>query len=95
MTTSAEQASQTMIESRKRIDEIDQELVTLLNRRAEYARRIGAAKEVLNEPTYQPRREEQVFTRALTANSGPLEDAAVQRVFERILDETRRLQRVE
>ena len=66
----------------------------MLNRRAEYARRIGAAKEVLYEPTYQPRREEEIFTRAAEANRGPLEDAAVRRVFERILDATRGLQRV-
>ncbi len=95
MTTGPERARDTMIESRRSIDEIDLELVALLNRRAEYARRIGAAKEVLNEPTYQPRREEEIFRRAVEANGGPLEDAAVRRVFERILDETRRLQRVE
>jgi chorismate mutase len=95
MTTDPERASQTMLESRQRIDEIDRELVTLLNRRAEYARLVGAAKQVLNEPTYQPRREEVVLSHAVKTNRGPLEDAAVHRVFERILDETRHLQRVE
>ncbi len=94
MTSGSEHARNTMLESRQRIDEIDPELVALLNRRAEYARLIGAAKEVLNEPTYQPRREEEIFRRAVEANRGPLDDAAVRRVFERILDETRRLQRV-
>ena len=74
MTSGSEHARNKMLESRQRIDEIDPELVALLNRRAEYARLIGAAKEVLNEPTYQPRREEEIFRRAVEANRGPLDE---------------------
>ncbi len=94
MTTDPDCAENTMLASRQSIDEIDLELVVLLNRRAEHVRRIGAAKQVLGEPVYQPRREEEIFSRTVTANHGPLEDGAVRRVFERILDETRRIQRV-
>ncbi len=81
-------------ESRRCIDAIDLELVALLNSRAEQVRLIGEAKAALDEPVYQPQREKEIFAHAVEANQGPLEDGAVRRLFERILDEARRLQRV-
>ena len=80
--------------ARKAIDEIDQELVRLLNARSQQAAEIGRAKQVLGQPIYQPDREEVVFARVLDANRGPLDDEAVRRLFERILDEARRLERL-
>ncbi len=52
-------------------------------------------KRELGLPVYQPDREEQIFGRVIEANAGPLEDAAVRRLFERILDEARRLERMQ
>jgi len=80
--------------AREAIDEIDRELVRLLNSRAGRAAEIGRAKHVLGQPVYQPDREEVVFAQVLGANRGPLDDEAMRRLFERILDEARRLERL-
>jgi len=80
--------------AREAIDDIDQELVRLFNERAQRAAEIGRAKHVMGQPIYQPAREEVVFARALGANRGPLDDEAIRRLFERILDEARRFERL-
>ena len=79
--------------ARRQIDRIDQEIVHLLSARAEQVRAIGNAKHRLGEPVYQPHREEKVFERVIAANHGPLDDGAIRRLFERIIDEARRLER--
>jgi chorismate mutase len=79
---------------RRRIDEIDQQLVALLNERATCALAIGHQKEKVGEPIYQPAREAQVLANVREANQGPLEPEAVTRLFERIIDEARRLERL-
>ena len=81
--------------AREEIDRIDLQLVALLNERARNVGRIGEVKKELGLPVYQPEREEKIFRRVLAANPGPLEDAAVKRLFERIVDEARRLERVQ
>lgn len=78
---------------RARIDEIDAQLVALLNARAACALEIGAIKEQIHEPIYQPAREAAVLANVRAANSGPLNDEAIARLFERIIDEARRLER--
>lgn len=88
------EAAQLAIEvARQEIDEVDLEIVRLLGRRAAAVQRIGGAKQTLGEPVYQPDREERIFSRVLAANEGPLDDGAIRRLFERILDEARRLER--
>ena len=79
--------------ARRQIDRIDGEIVELLSERAENVRDIGEAKRRMGEPIYQPDREEKVFKRVTEANRGPLDDGAVRRLFERIVDEARRLER--
>ena len=79
---------------RRRIDALDLELVTLLNERAACAIAVGRAKQRDALPIYEPDREATVLANVCAANRGPLEAAALQRVFERIIDEARRLQRV-
>ena len=78
---------------RRRIDEIDERLVALLNERAACALGIGAIKERLGLPIYQPAREAEVLAHVGTVNGGPLAGDALVRVFERIIDEARRLER--
>ncbi len=78
---------------RTRIDEVDRELVALLNRRARYVLEIARLKKALGLPIYEPQREEEVFRNVASANGGPLDQAALRRVFERILDEGRSIQR--
>jgi chorismate mutase-like protein len=78
---------------RRRIDELDEELVVLLNGRAACALAIGRLKEQLGLPVYQPAREAEVLAHVSSINKGPLAADALTRVFERIIDEARRLER--
>jgi chorismate mutase-like protein len=78
---------------RKKIDEVDEQLVALLNERARYVLEIGAVKKEMKMPVYEPAREIQIMENIRRWNSGPLADEALQRVFERIIDEGRSIQR--
>jgi chorismate mutase len=79
---------------RRNIDEVDEVLVKLLNQRAKWALEIGVVKKTAAIPIYQPDREAQVLAHVAGANRGPLAAAAIQRLFERIVDESRRLERI-
>ena len=78
---------------RTKIDEIDRRLVDLLNERSRCVVEIGRIKQVSGDALYQPDREKQVLDGAVQANPGPLSDAAIRRLFERILDEARSVER--
>jgi chorismate mutase len=78
---------------RKRIDEIDQRLVKLLNERSKHAVEIGRFKKKLKMPAWQPEREAEILRNVVKSNQGPLDDAAIRRLFERIIDEARALER--
>ena len=78
---------------RRRIDEIDKKLVALLNERSHCALEIGKLKQAANIPLYQPDRENEVLANAERENPGPLSDAAIRRLFERIIDEARAAER--
>ena len=79
---------------RGRIDAIDDQLMRLLNSRSACAVEIGRVKRHLGMAVYQPGREAWILERARSNNPGPLDGGAVQRVFERIIDEGRRLERL-
>jgi chorismate mutase len=79
---------------RRRIDEIDKKLVKLLNERSQCALEIGRIKQESNIPLYQPDRENEVLENAENENKGPLTDAAIRRLFERIIDEARSAERL-
>jgi chorismate mutase len=79
---------------REQIDAVDEQLVVLLNARAAHALAIGRLKEQAHEPVYQPAREAAVLAHVRSVNPGPLDDGAVTRLFERIIDEARRLERL-
>ena len=78
---------------RSKIDQIDRKLVELLNERSRCVVEIGRIKQSSGEALYQPDREKQVLDAAVRVNPGPLPDAAIRRVFERILDEARSVER--
>jgi len=78
---------------RKKIDEIDLKLVKLLNQRCEFAIEIGQQKDKLKIEIYDPRREEDVIGNVRKESTGPLTKEAVKRLFERIIDESRRAER--
>jgi chorismate mutase len=79
---------------RQRIDWIDEQLVRLLNARAECALQVGHFKKASGMPIYQPAREQEVLQNVQRLNTGPLDDGAVKRLFERVIDEARRLERL-
>lgn len=77
---------------RLQIDEIDRALVALLSERARCARTIGRLKREQLLPVVDALRESEVQANIKAANSGPLLTEALQRIFERIIDEMRLLQ---
>jgi chorismate mutase len=79
---------------RRRIDLLDESLVKLLNARAACALEIGRLKREMGIPIYQPTREAEVLRNVEKANLGPLDQPAMKRLFERVIDEARHLERV-
>ena len=79
---------------RRRIDLLDESLVKLLNARAACALEIGRLKRAMDIPIYQPAREAEVLANVERVNSGPLDHAAMKRLFERVIDEARHLERI-
>jgi len=79
---------------RQRMDEIDKKLVELLNERSQCALEVGRLKQAAGIPIYQPARENEVLSNAARNNRGPLTNAAIRRLFERIIDEARSAERV-
>ena len=78
---------------RLQIDRIDDRLVALLNERAACAIEIGKLKRARNLPIHVPEREMEVLRRASAGNRGPLSREAIRRLFERIVDESRSIER--
>lgn len=81
-------------ELRKEIDKIDSNLLKLLNERSSLALKIGEIKKLYKIPVYDPDREKQILERLITENRGPLDKQAIIRLFERIIDEARSLERI-
>ena len=79
---------------RRQIDSLDERLVELLNERAACALEIGHEKTLAGQEVYQPSREAEVLGHVQRINMGPLDDEAMKRLFERIIDEARRLERI-
>ena len=78
---------------RHRIDALDRAILALMNERIECAHVIGQIKKKIGLPVYVPSREEEVLRNVVEANEGPLTAAAARRLFERVIDETRSLER--
>ena len=79
---------------RVRIDALDRELLELLNQRTRIVEEIGQIKQELDMPIYEPRREDDVYRNVTAHNGGPLSEDALKRIFERIIDEMRSLQKM-
>ena len=89
-----EEARARLEEFRVSIDAVDRRIVDLLNERTRVVEEIGRVKRHSDLPIYEPKREEQVFANITGHNHGPLTPEAVRRIFERIIDEMRSIQRV-
>jgi chorismate mutase len=79
---------------REQIDRLDERLLEIFNQRAALALEIGAIKKQQDLPIYDPARESLIFERVKNTNPGPLDDGAIVRLFERVIDESRRLERI-
>ena len=77
---------------RKKIDQIDAKIVTLLNERAFLAQRIGRFKNRNQQEIYAPHREKEILARISQLNSGPLPEASVRAVFREIISGCRSLE---
>jgi chorismate mutase-like protein len=90
-----EEARQKLKEYRVFIDDLDRRIVGLINERTRVVEDIGRVKRDAEMPVYEPEREQQVFDniRSVT-NDDPLAQEAVRRIFERIMEEMRMIQRL-
>jgi chorismate mutase len=87
-------ALKVLTDCRVLIDDVDRRLVSLLNERARVVERIGLAKRKAMLPIYEPKREDEVLQNVTDSNGGPLTPEALRRIFERVIDEMRTVQRV-
>ena len=88
-----ERAEDLIADLRRRIDDLDELLVRTLSARAACALEIGRQKKLLGLEIYQPSREADVLAHVQKINPGPLNNESMKRLFERIIDEARRLER--
>ena len=82
-------------EWRKKIDEIDRQIIRLINERAKCAQEIGKLKRNTDMPIYEPDRERIIFENVRKENQGPLPDLEVRHIYERLIDVMRKLQKEE
>lgn len=89
-----EAGEKALAECRERINELDRQLIDLLNARTRIVQEIGRIKGECGMRIYEPKREEEVLANIEEHNAGPMADDAARRIFERIIDEMRTLQRL-
>ncbi len=82
-------------EWRRKIDELDRQIVRLLSERAIAAQAIGRLKDATDLPVYEPARESVIFENVRKSNPGPLPDIELTHIYERIIDVMRSLQQNE
>lgn len=80
---------------RKKIDELDRQIVALISERASAAQAIGLLKQGSSLPIYEPGREKVIFENVRKANQGPLPDIELTHIYERIIDVMRAMQKNE
>lgn len=80
---------------RRKIDELDRQIVTLISERATAAQAIGRLKRATDLPIYEPNREMTIFENVRKTNPGPLPDMELTHIYERIIDVMRTLQKDE
>ena len=87
------EAQSALAQCRAGIDQVDVKILALLNERTTIVQEVGRIKQEAQLPVYEPNREEKVFANVTDNNQGPLPNDAVRRIFERIIDEMRKVQR--
>src|SRR3954452_18378077 len=79
-------------ELRDAIDAIDGEILRLFTERARLVLRVGEGKKKSGVRVYDPDRERRILERLGKMASEPVDAETVRRVFERIIDESRRIE---
>ena len=85
--------AQALDDFRARIDALDQQILGLLNARAQAAIEIGKLKRSANSVVYVPEREKAVYEKLRARNQGPLPDDAVKCIYREIISCTRSLEK--
>jgi chorismate mutase len=89
-----DEAQDRLEELRILIDDVDRRIVELLNERTRVVENIGRVKREAALPVYEPKREDLVFANVAQCNHGPMPHEALRGIFERIIDEMRKIQRM-
>lgn len=92
---SADERNSLLKKLRKRVDLLDRILVYILNKRTKFSVNIGRIKISLNQPTYVPERERDIIRKITRYNKGPLSNESLERIYERLLDQSRATQKSE
>ncbi len=92
-TSSPASRAPTISALRAKIDKVDQQLVKLMNERAEYAHEIGQVKNNTGVAAYAPAREDEVLARVLALSKGPLPERALRAVFRELISGSRSLEK--
>jgi chorismate mutase len=77
---------------RRSIDEIDSRLLALIEQRVRLVLAVGEYKREHGLAIYDPERERNLIERLTSEARAPLEQGTVRRIFERLIDESRRLE---
>jgi chorismate mutase/prephenate dehydratase len=77
---------------RKKIDQIDEKVVNLLNDRAVLAQRIGQTKSLSNQEVYVPEREQEILHRLAGLGRGPLPSSTIRSIYREIISGCRSLE---
>src|SRR5215213_4842450 len=77
-----------VVNPRTEIDAIDEELLRLLNKRADIALRVGKLKTQGDASLCDRNREREVLSRLCHMNAGPFDDQSIYEIFQRIIDES-------
>lgn len=92
---SKEEKEKLLIHLRNEIDDFDKSIVKYLSKRTVFAILIGRVKRSLKVPTYSPEREKDIAQKVSSYVDEPLSKEAVKRIYERIIDESRAIQKLE
>src|SRR5215217_13320 len=91
-TASMTKENEQVVNPRAEIDAIDDELLGLLNKRADIALRVGKLKTQGDASLCDQNREREVLSRLCHKNTGPFDDQSIYEIFQRIIDESLHLQ---
>jgi len=80
-------------EIRKKIDQIDDEIILLLNARARTVIEVGKIKEQANSNIYAPGREQKIMEQICAKNRGPLTNDALKSIYKEIISASRSMEK--